>query len=128
MSVVGRRSRRAYTVATLGLESDERRAVHSALALSEHGAPTFRSFVPATMARCPHVVIVNGDSPEAVRMWRRRERAARSPDSCAIFLSRLPDTRRERYVLDRPPLPLLLLALLEHVVTRHHGFVRPGRW
>jgi hypothetical protein len=127
MHVVGGRGQRAYTVATLGLESDERRAVRSALALSEHGVPTFRSFVPAT-TRGPHIVIVNGDSPEAIRMWRRRERSARNQDSCAIFLTRLPDTRRERYVLARPPLPLLLLALLEHVVVKHHGFVPPGRW
>jgi hypothetical protein len=76
----------------------------------------------------PHIVIVNGDSPEAVRMWRRRERAAGSRNVCAIFLTALPDTRRERYVLARPPLPLLLLALLEHVVITHHGFAPRARW
>jgi hypothetical protein len=126
MHVVGRPSSRAYTVATLGLESDERRAVHSALALSEHGTPTFCSFVP-TPTRHPHIVIVNGDSPEAVRMWRRRERSIRRQNICAIFLSRLPDLRRERYVLGRPLLPLLLLALLEHVAIKHHGSVPRGR-
>jgi CheY-like chemotaxis protein len=112
-----------YTVATLGFNRGERRALRRVLAISEDGAPTFRAF-DAALRRFPHIVIVNSESSAARQKWQHFERTACRKNVSAVFVSRKPDTERERYVLGRPIVPILMLTLLEHVAGEDHGFVR----
>jgi hypothetical protein len=113
-----------YTVATMGFDRGERRALQGVLGLSEQCTARFSSFVAAPHEH-PDIVIVNGDAPRAVQHWSRFEHSAQWKNVCPVFLTRNPDALQVRYVLGRPALATLLLTLLEHVVTENHGFVPP---
>jgi two-component system, cell cycle response regulator len=115
-----------YSVATMGFDPIERRALKGVLAISEQHTPAFRHFV-AVPHRYPHIVIVNGDDAEAMRKWNHFERSGKRKKVYAIFLSREPDAQGRQYVLPKPTQAASLLALLAHVVAENHGPVTvPG--
>jgi CheY-like chemotaxis protein len=113
---------RAYSVATLGFESPERRALRGVLALSEQGEPIFRPFVEAP-GKNPDAVIVNADEPNALRNAMSLKQSGRLRNVVPVFVSRAPEVAGARYLLTRPILPAQLLTLLEQVVIEEHGYV-----
>jgi CheY-like chemotaxis protein len=113
---------RAYSVATLGFESPERRALRGVLALSEQGEPIFRPFVEAP-GKNPDAVIVNADEPNALRNAMGLKQSGRLRNVVPVFVSRAPEVAGARYLLTRPILPAQLLTLLEQVVIEEHGYV-----
>ena len=116
------RTANAYSVATLGFESPERRALRGVLALSEQGEPIFRPFIEAT-DKNPDVVIVNADVPDALRLALRLKRSGQQRNVVPVFVSRAPELAGARYLLCRPIFPAQLLTLLEQVVVEEHGYV-----
>jgi hypothetical protein len=116
------RSASAYTVATLGFESPERRAIRGVLALSEQGEPIFRPFVAAPDIT-PDVIIVNADEPDALRLAMKLKQSKRHRNVVPVFVSRAPELAGARYLLCRPIFPAQLLLLLEQVAVEEHGYV-----
>ena len=89
------RSAHACSVATVGFESPERRALRGVLALSEQGEPIFRPFVEA-VDKSPDVIIVNADAPDALRLAMRLKRSA-GQHPVPVFVSRAPELAGARY-------------------------------
>lgn len=114
-----------YSVATLGFESPERRALRGVLALSEQGEPIFRPFVAAP-DETPDIVIVNADEPDALRLAMKLRQSGRHRNVVPVFVSRAPELDGARYLLSRPIFPAQLLSLLEQVVVEEHGYMPLG--
>jgi hypothetical protein len=115
------RAASCYSVATVGFESRERRAIRGVLALSEQGEPIFRPFVEAPNQN-PHVVVVNADDPNSLRLGMRLQQTGRHGKVVAVFVSRAAEVAGARYVICRPVLAADLLALLEQVAIEELGY------
>ena len=113
---------RSFSVAALGFEDNERRLLRNVLQISEHRAPAFVPFAPQ-MQPYPHIVIVNGDKPQATASWEALKRAhSHKGVISAVVLGRKVPEDNPKYWLTRPILATRLFALLERVVTEEHGF------
>ena len=111
-----------FRVGSLGFESHERQMLRNVLGISEGRTPTFKPFVQGEMTH-PHVVIVNGDCPDAMAGWKTYcQRGTSGRHTIPIYLSREPMTGKAAYTLSRPIITTQLFDLLEQVVAENHGF------
>jgi CheY-like chemotaxis protein len=117
------RTASCYSVATLGFESPERRAIRGVLGLSEQAEPIFRPFVEKTDQN-PHIVVVNADNPDSLRLGMGLKHSSRHRKVAAVFVSRAAEVAGARYMMRRPIFAADLLALLEEVAVEVHGYVR----
>jgi len=118
------RAATCYSVATLGFDSPERRAIRGVLGLSEQGEPIFRPFVEASNPNPnPHILVVNADNPEALRLGMSLKHSVRHRKVAAVFVSRAAEVPGARYMMRRPIFAADLLALLEQVAIEELGYV-----
>jgi CheY-like chemotaxis protein len=120
------RAATCYSVATLGFESPERRAIRGVLGLSEQGEPIFRPFVEApnhNPNHNPHLLVVNADNPDALRLGMSLKHSGRHRKVTAVFVSRAAEVPAARYMIRRPILAADLIALLEQVAIEELGYV-----
>lgn len=115
-----------YTVGAIGFETAERRALRRAVDMADT-QPAFKPY-DKSLGDCPHLIMVDADSPGAMQSWSRFHRANAHRTSCSpIFvghsLADLPSPKP--YVLQRPILDTHVIAVLEQAVAEVYGFQRP---
>ena len=114
----------AYTIGVIGFERSERHVLRRVVGESEHRQPTFRPFDKGR-GGCPHLVMVNADSPSAIEMWNRFRRAnAHLASFSPIFVGHNPTDLPcpDPYVLQWPILSTRLFSVLDQAVTEVHGY------
>ena len=114
----------AYTIGVIGFERSERHVLRRVVGESEHRQPTFRPFDKGR-GGCPHLVMVNADSPSAIEMWNRFRRAnAHLASFSPIFVGRNPTDLPcpDPYVLQWPIMSTRLFSVLDQAVTEVHGY------
>lgn len=117
-----------YTVAAIGFERTERRAMRSLVAMAGDRQPSFKLF-DKSLGGCPDLILVDADSPSAIRCWNKFRRAnahltSITPIFVGLNLADLPCP--DPYVVQRPILPSHLLAALDRAVIEVHGFRPPA--
>jgi len=114
----------AYTIGVIGFERSERHVLRRVVGMSEHRQPAFRPFDKGR-GGCPHLVMVNADSPKAIETWNRFRRAnAHLACFSPIFVGHNPTDLPcpDPYVLQWPTLSTRLFSVLDQAVTEVHGY------
>jgi CheY-like chemotaxis protein len=114
----------AYTIGVIGFEKSDQHVLRRAVDMSESRRPMFKPF-EKERGGCPHLVLVNADSPSAIESWNRFRRAyAHRGCFSPIFVGCNPADLPcpDPYVLRRPILPTRLFATLDRAVAEVHGY------
>lgn len=112
-----------FTVAGIGIGDDDKRVLSQALTISQSRVPSFRPYGPSNGTATPHIVVVNGESSQAMRAWQSYHAAHghKGIISPIMIVTTKPTGASHAYAL-RPITPGGLLSLLENVLIKDHGF------
>jgi twitching motility two-component system response regulator PilG len=111
-----------FTLATIGVEGRERHWLKQIVEISRHRAIRFSAYVVSPNA-VPDIVVVDGDSPQALTKWAGYHKAKASTENpiSVIVLGRERPAADLRYFVQRPVITTRLLAMLERVALDEHG-------